>query len=147
MPFHNHGKTWLAIVHGAKLWFLYPLGYGFGKQSTETPLQWYQSIYSEISDKPLPPLYTPSKNTCLPHESDSCHHNSHYSRPFTCLQNAGDILFVPAQWQHMTLNVGETIAVGGQELLQDEERLSNAKAAYEANLRNTIVLKGKGCFQ
>lgn len=29
-------------------------------------------------------------------------------------QNAGDLIYVPSNWAHMTLNIGETIAVGGQ---------------------------------
>lgn len=29
-------------------------------------------------------------------------------------QNPGDLIYVPANWRHMTLNIGESIGVGGQ---------------------------------
>lgn len=51
-------------------------------------------------------------------------------------------MFIPSQWLHMTLNVGETIAVGAQELLGNEERLKNAKASYDNSRRDEHVLKG-----
>jgi len=31
-------------------------------------------------------------------------------------------MYVPAGWQHMTTNVGETVAVGGQETYAAEDR-------------------------
>ncbi len=45
-------------------------------------------------------------------------------RPLECVQQAGDILFIPSMWSHLTINIGETIAIGGQEALQNEERLA-----------------------
>ena len=33
---------------------------------------------------------------------------------FFAAQNAGDLIYVPANWKHMTLNIGESIGVGGQ---------------------------------
>ena len=26
LPFHIHGETWLALIHGRKRWFVYPPG-------------------------------------------------------------------------------------------------------------------------
>lgn len=73
---------------------------------------------------------------------ESAEQESIIYRPFTCQQNAGDVIFVPSQWLHMTLNVGQCIAVGGQELLQDLERLNNAKDAYKIHRQDPTVLKG-----
>lgn len=37
-----------------------------------------------------------------------------------CRQNAGDLIYVPANWKHMTLNIGESIGVGGQAIYGGE---------------------------
>lgn len=37
-------------------------------------------------------------------------------------QNAGDLIYVPANWKHMTLNIGESIGVGGQAVYGGEVR-------------------------
>ena len=31
-----------------------------------------------------------------------------------CVQQAGDVLFIPAGWAHATINLASTVAVGGQ---------------------------------
>ena len=36
------------------------------------------------------------------------------SKPLECVQHGGDVIFIPAGWIHSTLNIGETIGVGGQ---------------------------------
>lgn len=36
------------------------------------------------------------------------------SRPRECTQVAGDVMYLPPGWKHLTLNLGETIGVGGQ---------------------------------
>ncbi|CAN0565668.1 unnamed protein product, partial [Ectocarpus sp. 12 AP-2014] len=40
-------------------------------------------------------------------------------------QNAGDLIYVPANWRHMTLNIGESIGVGGQAVYSGEARLQD----------------------
>ena len=35
-------------------------------------------------------------------------------KPLQCIQEPGDILFLPSSWQHQTLNIGEAIGLGGQ---------------------------------
>ena len=130
LPFHNHGKTWLAVMHGAKLWFLYPLG--FGISTNLIPYHWFRDVLPTLQGYPMPPVQ--------PWTSHSTSTSMH--RPLTCLQYAGDIMFIPTQWLHMTLNVGETIAVGAQELLGNEERLKNAKVSYDNFRRDEHVLKG-----
>jgi hypothetical protein len=35
-------------------------------------------------------------------------------RPVGCLQQTGEVLFVPWGWVHATMNIGETIGVGVQ---------------------------------
>lgn len=38
------------------------------------------------------------------------------------MQNAGDLVYLPANWKHMTLNIGESIGVGGQAVYSGEVR-------------------------
>ena len=43
-------------------------------------------------------------------------------RPLECIQRAGDLLYLPASWSHLTLNVGEAIGIGGQTALPADKR-------------------------
>ncbi len=43
-------------------------------------------------------------------------------RPLECVQEAGDVVFLPARWSHLTVNIGETIAIGGQASLNAAQR-------------------------
>ncbi|CAM9832125.1 unnamed protein product, partial [Discosporangium mesarthrocarpum] len=43
--------------------------------------------------------------------------------PLECMQNAGDLMYIPANWKHQTLNLGEAIGVGGQAVYSPEARL------------------------
>ncbi|CAN0341551.1 unnamed protein product, partial [Hapterophycus canaliculatus] len=40
-------------------------------------------------------------------------------------QNAGDLVYLPSNWKHMTLNIGESIGVGGQAVYSGELRLQD----------------------
>jgi hypothetical protein len=97
-------KTWLGLVFGNKRWFLYPPGMDaplniLKKTSFLKPLmssyQWFKEV------RPL--LLGLSQNN---YEDGS--------RPSECTQSGGDVMYLPAGWKHLTLNVGETIGVGGQ---------------------------------
>lgn len=99
LPFHNHGDAWLALVYGDKHWFLYPPGTGpVASPQDERDLSapppglassrhWAQTVYPTLSEQ---------------------------DKPIECTQQAGELLFVPRGWSHATLNIGESIAVGGQ---------------------------------
>jgi quercetin dioxygenase-like cupin family protein len=34
--------------------------------------------------------------------------------PLECVQRAGEVIYLPAGWKHLTVNVGEAIGVGSQ---------------------------------
>jgi hypothetical protein len=82
LPFHSHGDGWLAVVHGAKHWLLYPPG---GMPPEARPVS--QTLLSAAgwARRVLP---------ALPAEL----------RPLQCTQAPGEALFVPAGWLHATLN-------------------------------------------
>ncbi len=128
LPFHNHGRTWLAVVHGAKRWFVYPPGYGPPPELDDllNPLlpvsAWLSEVYPLLQQYPKPPMYA--------HQSKEAEEDRMKSgaaapvgyRPLECLQRPGEVVAMPDRWAHMTVNVGETVAIGGQELLTEKNR-------------------------
>eukprot|EP01035_Chromulina_nebulosa_P020454 gene20454-26540_t len=110
LPFHIHGQTWIGVVHGNKRWFVYPPGISAPQniEKTYNPLQnvweWFLLIYPSILALNLTkPSLTASEND-----------RSKGYRPLECLQEEGSIVYLPTGWSHMTLNIGETIGIGGQ---------------------------------
>ena len=74
LPFHSHGAAWLAVVHGAKHWLLYPPG-GF-----------------DTRDR--------AATTPLSGVADWFHHTrpNLVKQPIECTQRPGEVLFVPTGW-------------------------------------------------
>ena len=138
LPFHNHGQTWLAVVHGKKKWFLYPPGYDAPSEvdAQFNPMfpvsEWLGSVYERIQWAPKPPAvqlqfsehlggYTPVEMSRGEGASPPVDGSRGY-RPLECVQEPGDVLYLPTRWSHLTMNIGETIAIGGQQVLHDLER-------------------------
>jgi hypothetical protein len=132
-------------VHGAKRWFVYPPGYGPPPEidALANPFlpssRWVEDIYPLLLSYPKPPLYSYQ----LQNEKHRDDHNLTTGyRPLECVQRPGEVLFVPDRWAHMTLNLGETVAIGGQELLRDDVRVDGAHKALAVNPLNYEALKG-----
>jgi len=91
LAFHSHGSSWLTVVHGVKLWLLYPPG-GIPQTGVEAELLSFKEpseLYSKLSQLQNPPT--------------------------VCSLSAGQTLFLPSGWHHATLNAGpNNIAVGYQ---------------------------------
>lgn len=111
LPFHAHGKTWITVIHGKKLWFFYPPGITPANPSS---IKWMSMfpVYFWVKNI-LPTLLSFPKLDIinLPMTSDKI---SKPYQPIVCLQKEGDLLYLPDGWNHLTINVGETIAFGGQ---------------------------------
>ena len=148
LPFHVHGETWLALVYGQKRWFLYPPGTGMPPELEKSfnPLRtveaWFQDIYHQMSDYDIPPTSTwvgmGSKNKNMDNSTDY----SKGFKPMECIQQAGDILYLPAGWSHLTMNIGEAIGIGGQTALSAERRLDISRQVLEFNPINFEAHKG-----
>jgi len=157
LPFHIHGETWLALIHGRKRWFVYPPGASPPAHVDQAfhPLKtvhdWFVHVYPtlrglpqplaslagapESSDPPrasaaatgaLPDVVSPHGGkgpSELPAHQPPGHPGY---RPLECTQTAGDILYLPAAWSHLTVNVGEAIGIGGQTALPADKRLAGA---------------------
>lgn len=126
LPFHVHGKTWISVIHGAKRWFVYPPG--FSPPSTTDPhfqnltsrsfttvlfgvSTWFDEVYPIL--RQFPSLSLDTFHQLSPTQG---------FRPMECVQEAGDIMYLPDGWSHMTLNLGETIGFGGQSILSSKQR-------------------------
>ena len=121
LPLHAHGETWLGVAHGAKRWFAYAPGDGPARETTKRlhPLasarSWYRAVYADAGHRPL-----------------------------TCLQRAGDALYLPAGWKHATLNVGETVAAGEQAGYAAAERFATSTRALQGSPHDVEALHGAG---
>ncbi|XP_048739437.2 uncharacterized protein LOC125653829 isoform X2 [Ostrea edulis] len=110
VSFHKHADAWNGVIFGQKRWFLYP--------STHTPpggvypgftqIEWYEKIYPTLSGEDV---------------------------PMECVQEAGEILYLPEGTYHGTINLGDTVAIGIQKKLATIE---TEKLFYkELNLEQT----------
>jgi hypothetical protein len=137
LPFHSHGMTWIAVVHGAKRWFVYPPGYNAPSdlEAASNPLfpvwTWFTRVYPRMVGLTKPPLRGSGEEAVTGY------------RPLECVQRAGDVVFLPARWSHLTINIGETIAIGGQASLGASQRYSSAIEVLKQHPQNYEALKGE----
>jgi hypothetical protein len=90
LPWHSHGATWLAGIVGRKRWFLYPPGEARG------PLRGHPlRSAAGWATQTLPRL--------RPDE-----------RPLTCIQQPGEVVYLPSIWAHATVNIDDVVAIGTQ---------------------------------
>eukprot|EP00929_Paragymnodinium_shiwhaense_P063958 TRINITY_DN32002_c0_g1_i1.p1 TRINITY_DN32002_c0_g1~~TRINITY_DN32002_c0_g1_i1.p1 ORF type:complete len:522 (-),score=47.84 TRINITY_DN32002_c0_g1_i1:519-2084(-) len=90
LPWHMHGETWFVPLAGRKRWFLYPPGHAT-REARGSPfystLGWLHNTLPELAAE---------------------------KRPFTFLQEPGELLYLPASWSHATLNLDEVLGYGQQ---------------------------------
>ncbi|XP_066271177.1 uncharacterized protein [Branchiostoma lanceolatum] len=88
LGWHEHGDAWNGVVFGEKHWYVY-------NRSVVPPgLHWYQPAdWAKYVYKLLP----------------------YHKRPLECVQEAGDIVYIPQGFYHSAINMGETIAVSFRE--------------------------------
>lgn len=119
LPFHSSGHSYMSLVHGMKRWFIYPPGMGPPADVLKEthPLRsmwgWFTSAYTLFSDDHSK---APIKNF-----QKNLDKKDNY-RPIECLQKPGEIVFVPAGWSHSHLNIGETVAIGHEQVFHADER-------------------------
>ena len=88
LPFHEHAQTWSDLVIGRKRWSLFhatshplpPRGFS----PMETQVQWLLGAnYTELAPE---------------------------QQPLECVQEPGDVVYLPDGWLHATVSLGPTIA-------------------------------------
>ncbi|CAL1543347.1 unnamed protein product [Lymnaea stagnalis] len=102
--FHKHSDTWNGVVYGQKRWFLYPTNKSppGGIHHGYSLLDWVNNVYPNLP------------------EAD---------KPMECVQEAGEILYLPEGMYHATLNLGDTIALAIQ---KKTATLPSEVLSYEA---------------
>ena len=97
LPWHTHGETWIAAVYGRKAWFVYPPGSARSSQRG-SPLHdantWLERTWPTLAEE---------------------------ERPLHCVQQGGEIVYLPAGWAHLTVNLDEVIGAGAQSNLRAED--------------------------
>jgi len=82
-PLHLHQSALNVLAYGRKRWFLYPPAEA--RTSTMPAAEWVQSGRGVERPGERPPL--------------------------ECVQHAGDVLFVPEDWSHATINLETSVGV------------------------------------
>jgi jumonji domain-containing protein 8 len=82
VPFHIHGPVWAELFYGAKRWFFYAPGDKPKFDPDASSLSWLRNVYPTLGDG---------------------------ERPLECVARPGDIVWIPDQWYHSTLNIGDTL--------------------------------------
>lgn len=121
LPMHAHGETWLGVAHGAKRWLVAAPGSGFDPEFVRLlhPLASSRVIFDAFDHAPQGSMSS-------------------------CLQRAGDVVYLPAGWKHATLNVGETLAIGEQRAYAARERYQQSISALVSSPRDVEALHGAG---
>ena len=109
LPWHTHGETWIATVYGRKAWFVYAPG-DAGSTQRGSPLHDASAWFVHT----LPTL-------------------SEAQRPLHCVQQPGEIVYLPAGWAHLTVNLDETIGAGAQSNIRPADVTERIKPAAQAS--------------
>ena len=83
-PPHFHRSSWNVLVYGQKRWFVYPPDDAF--YSKQHVWKWWRESYRLIA-KP---------------------------KAWECVQNPGDMIFIPDMWGHAIVNLQESIGVASE---------------------------------
>ncbi|KAJ8301623.1 hypothetical protein KUTeg_020610 [Tegillarca granosa] len=100
VSFHKHADAWNGVIYGQKRWFLYPVQQTppGGVYPGYTQNEWFDQVYPHLNET---------------------------TKPIECVQEAGEILYLPEGMYHGTVNLGDTVAIGIQKKLAQtkEEQL------------------------
>lgn len=137
LPFHSHGRAWIGLVYGRKWWFVYhpavagPDDIVRQYNPMTSTHSWFTRIRPKLKDYPKSPLKFDVRRQ----------YDVRGYRPFECIQEEGDILYIPALWNHQTYNIGEVIGVGGQTNIGLKLRFDLAQEYTRINPNNPEMLK------
>ncbi|EGD83453.1 hypothetical protein PTSG_04060 [Salpingoeca rosetta] len=86
VPFHTHGAVFAEVLHGAKRWFLAPPEVTPRFSPDETSYRWLHLVW---------PTYSQQEKDLI----------------LECTLYPNEVLWIDAQWWHMTLNIGDTVFI------------------------------------
>jgi Cupin-like domain len=88
LPFHWHGDVFAEVLHGQRRWFLFPPNNSPQFNPRTTSAQWFRDIYRPYHESSALP------NALL-----------------ECTMRPDEALYVPADWFHATLSLGEAVSI------------------------------------
>lgn len=109
LPFHNHASAWQTVVVGRKAFLLLPpLSKDTAGGSWLRSEAWFEEVLSTI--------FLPSTEQFLQrHAADFFRLVPEAKAQLrVVVLGPGETLFVPCNWYHATINLEDTVAVGGQ---------------------------------
>jgi Cupin-like domain len=89
LPFHWHGDVFAEVLHGSRRWFLHPPHVSPQFNPRTTSQHWFNEIY-------------------LPNYSKN---EAQTTDLLECTMQPNEVLYVPADWFHATLSLGEAVAI------------------------------------
>ena len=112
--FHQHTNAFNALLAGKKLWFVAPPNLTIPDHKLG-PVRWYRKL--------VPPD---------PEASQEEFQGLRDKGLQMCIQNAGDLLYVPQHYWHATISLAEGVAISGQFVRRTNAMLGKAtKLAQE----------------
>ena len=118
LGFHTHVDSWLGLMAGAKRWLLYEPGrFPVGEPLFPNRMLGVDSAVRMAANHSQP-------------------------QPMDCLQQAGEMLYLPAGWAHATVNLGDTVGIGGQ-TQTCPSRKADGGAACQALLERLEEARGE----
>ncbi|KAL7532012.1 hypothetical protein ACHAXR_004371 [Thalassiosira sp. AJA248-18] len=101
LSFHFHGEAWNVVIFGAKRWILYDNA------------RWYKNTtrqrYMALEGPEAAVLSSSEWIRQLYHDPERTRELRAHGHD--CIQHAGEMMFVPRQWMHSVVNIGDTISV------------------------------------
>jgi hypothetical protein len=132
-PFRTHGSGWYGLIAGMKVWFLYP---------PEMP----EEALDNIGIAPM--KYWPERDYLRKLKPQYLEKGGGLrGRPMRCIQQPGEILWVPNYWWRSSYNLGETLSVGGESKIFTEDSVLAIKKYPDSSVVNHHVMQyllGKG---
>jgi hypothetical protein len=122
LTFHRHNAAWNTVVFGAKRWILYD-GARFENNITRLK-RMTRDVENPV--QPTGPLWIKT----LYHKNERLEEIRNYGHD--CIQHAGDLIYVPDQWAHMVVNIGDTVAIVSERGLKDFSGSSDESSEYKA---------------
>ena len=124
--FHNHAEAWNVLVHGVKIWFVFPPG-KVPPYSWALFGQWDDPESDDVAEGSGDGLDASNKTggtatVAGPRRGEGGVPGWAFSvlpglpeheRPLVCVQRSGDLLYLPGGWQHATMGAGEHVAIAG----------------------------------